>query len=201
MSEPLAGRVVAVIGDGEPLHRAVAVTLAEAGADVALGTIARGHEFAVASIANEIWAIGRQHFFTALDADNPEHAAAFADETWDRLKHCEALVWVPENTEPVPLDELSHEEWEVGLDRGLTAPFLAAQAFGRLMERSGAGRIVLVAPSPTGNAATAAAAGGLQGLVNAINSAWHGRGVEAFVQLPAPVVFATAAGVVAHIAS
>ncbi|MEO9255713.1 MAG: hypothetical protein ABI305_09245, partial [Tepidiformaceae bacterium] len=58
----LTGKVVAVVGTGSTLHRAVAIALAEAGADVAVATRAsiREQEFAVASIANEIWAIGRE---------------------------------------------------------------------------------------------------------------------------------------------
>ena len=52
--KPLAGRVVAVIGPGDGLHRALAIACAEAGADLALATGDRSQEqeFAVNSIAS-----------------------------------------------------------------------------------------------------------------------------------------------------
>jgi NAD(P)-dependent dehydrogenase (short-subunit alcohol dehydrogenase family) len=60
-AEPLAGKVVAIVGTGSDLDRAIAVACAEAGADVALGTerATREQDYRMNSVANEIWAIGR----------------------------------------------------------------------------------------------------------------------------------------------
>lgn len=201
MSGPLAGQVVSVIGPGSPLQRAIAVTCAESGADIALGTIDPRHEFEVASIANEVWAIGRKQFVEVMDATEPTAAASFADETGDTLVRCDALVWVPPTPAAAPLDELSHEEWEATLGSALTAPFLAAQAFGRVMERAGRGAIVFVAPDPVDNAAAETVRAALEGLTSAINEAWGPRGVRAIVVSPAPIAAATAQGIVAHLAA
>jgi NAD(P)-dependent dehydrogenase (short-subunit alcohol dehydrogenase family) len=55
------GKVVAIVASGSDVDRAIAVALAEAGADIAFATFAKvqAQEFALASIANEVWAIGR----------------------------------------------------------------------------------------------------------------------------------------------
>lgn len=146
MSEPLKGQVAAVIGCGRDVERAIAVGLAEAGADIALGTVDRSQEqdFGTNSIANEIWSIGREHFVRVMDALDATEVTAFADEVWDRLGRCDVLVVNYDMVTTAPLLELSADEWEHDLRFNLTGPFLAAQAFGRLMARQGAGRIVMV---------------------------------------------------------
>jgi NAD(P)-dependent dehydrogenase (short-subunit alcohol dehydrogenase family) len=76
MSGYLEGKVVYIIGPGSDAHRAVAVALATAGADIAIG--GKGgmpDEVPLHSIANEIWAMGRRSAVIQLDA---EGAAAFA---------------------------------------------------------------------------------------------------------------------------
>lgn len=147
MSERLKGTVAAVIGCGRDVERAIAVGLAEAGADIALGTVDRSQEqdFGTNSIANEIWSIGREHFVRVMDALEATEVTAFADEVWDRLGRCDLLVVNYDMVTTAPLLELSADEWEHDLRFNLSGPFLAGQAFGRLMVRQGSGRIVVVA--------------------------------------------------------
>lgn len=89
---PLAGTVVAIVGTGNNLDREIAVACAEAGADIALGAAssAQEHVYGMNSIANEIWAIGREHFVLVLagSEDAPELVAAART----RLGRCDALV-------------------------------------------------------------------------------------------------------------
>ncbi len=90
----LAGKVVAIIGHGDDLHRAIAVAAAEAGADVALATTERSQSegYGANSIANEIWAIGREHFVSETDESNAGEMEAFASDVWDRLGGCALIV-------------------------------------------------------------------------------------------------------------
>ena len=78
MPQYLAGKVVFVIGSGSDEHRGVAVALAEAGADIAIGG-AKGDLAAEAqlhSISNEIWAIGRKSTVVTVHG---EGAGPFAE--------------------------------------------------------------------------------------------------------------------------
>ena len=72
------GKVVIVLGAGSEAQRGVAVALAEAGADVAIGGPGgMPREVALHSIANEIWAIGRRSTVVTLDdSDSAGFAAA-----------------------------------------------------------------------------------------------------------------------------
>ena len=138
----LEGKVVALVCRGSDADRAIAVALAEAGANLALGTIAPGQdeEFATASSANEIWAIGREQFNSVLDSADPGASAAFAAEVADRLGRCDAVIVAPAIPD-VP-SMTFRDEWDVIANEGLTAPLVAAQAFSRVIERGGGGAVV-----------------------------------------------------------
>ena len=174
----------AIVGEGNAGDRAVAVACAEAGARVALGTVAktREQEYALHSIANEVWNIGPEQLVCVLDAGDAADVAAFAAQVWDRFGGCDLLVCNQDVASNAPLDELSADEWEAALRSNLTASFLAAQAFGRLMERDGGGRILLLrGEERAGDAAYRAAKAGLVELAAAITEAWGVRGVSVAV--------------------
>ena len=180
----LNGRVVAFIGTGSAPDRALVVALAEAGTDLALATTThdQAQEFALNSIANEAWVIGREQFVTVMDALDDTAVNAFADQVWDRYGRCDALVCAHGKASSITLDEIAPHEWDEVLALSLKGPFLAAQAFGRLMEREGHGLILfLQAPADATDAPSHAATFALSGLSAAIRESWEDRGVWAMV--------------------
>ena len=175
------GRVVALVGRGDEVHRALAVACAEAGASIALGTVepTQDQEFAVNSIANELWAIGREHFVRVMDAAEPTSGPVFADECWDTLRRCDALVVMTACESSAPIEELSSDEWEAVLRAGATAAFLQLQAFGRLMVREGGGLMLAAFPRRDGaDAAERAALAALRESVEVMDAAWRPKGVR-----------------------
>ena len=140
-AEALAGKAVAAIGGGDAHHRAVAVTFAEAGASLALATFnpLPAQEYAVHSIANEVWAIGREHLVEVMDASDPAAVGAFAAKAWERFGGCDALCVVSSLPRPAPDASVEEKRAFAGRHR---APLLAAQAFGQLMRERGAGAVV-----------------------------------------------------------
>ncbi len=180
MTDALAGRVVALIGAGTEAGRVFVVACAEAGANIALGTVdtSQAQEFAMNSIANEIWSIGREHFVRVMDHTDPTAVVAFADEIWDRFGRCDLAVLTHDVPSFAPIEELSPDEWDATIQLNLTAPFLAAQAIGRLMEREGGGHILILIPDDTANdAAYRAARAGLRVAGHVLNAALLPRGV------------------------
>lgn len=180
----LQNMVVALVCRGSEADRAIAVALAEAGADLALGTITpvQVEEFSTASIANEIWAIGREQFNSVLDSADPSAAAAFAAEVIDRLGRCDAVVIAPGPVPSVDFDELSRDEWDVIASSGLTAPLISAQAFSRVIERGGGGAIVLVVDAaPHGDVAGTILNEGLRAMAANMGIAWRDRKMRALV--------------------
>ena len=68
------GKRVLVIGGETAVGRALAVGLAEAGADVAIASLSSDTkaEFAINSALNELWALGRRGLALAIDASKAE---------------------------------------------------------------------------------------------------------------------------------
>ena len=144
-NDTLAGQVIAAIGGGDAHHRAVALAAAEAGASVALATfnVIPAQEFSVNSVANEIWAIGRDHFADVIEASDPEQMGAFAQKAWRELGRCDAIVVVSSLPTPSPDSPVEEKRAFAGRHR---TPLLAAQAFGQFMREQGGGAVVFVAP-------------------------------------------------------
>lgn len=131
------------------------------------------------SIANEIWSIGREHFVRVMDHADPTAVVAFADEIWDRLGRCDLAVLTHDVPSFAPIEELSPDEWSATIQLNLTAPFLAAQAIGRLMEREGAGHILILIPGDLAtDAAYRASRAGLRVAADDLNAALLPRGVS-----------------------
>ena len=180
MSELLAGRVAAILCSGGAGDRALALALAEAGADIAIGTLERDQEFATASIANEVWAIGREQFSSIVDAVDAVALASFAAETADRLGRCDLLIVSPPSRDGLgvlPPEEVSAEEWATAVRNGLTIPFLAVHAFQPVIERDGGGLLVLLGDDGAGLVEGVMLAGRKE-LGGRLNAAWAGRGIR-----------------------
>lgn len=176
-----AGRVVATVGRGTPLDRAIAVACAEQGADIAFATVSmeQDEEFAVNSIANEVWSIGREHLVRLMTAWEPTAAASFADECFDRFNRCDALIINTGITSAAPLEELSGDEWDHTVRTTMTAPFLLGHAFGRLMVREGGGLIAVLAQQHhESDLSERAALAGLRVVADGLREAWSAKGVH-----------------------
>ncbi len=77
MPDSLTNKIVFVVGSGGPDQRALAVALAEAGADVVVaGPAGMPYEVLHNSISNEVWAIGRRSTVISFD---PSDTRSFAD--------------------------------------------------------------------------------------------------------------------------
>ena len=83
----MAGKRVLVVGGETAVGRAVAVGLAEAGADVAIASLTQEMEaeFSINSALNELWALGRQGVALVIDASD-------ADEARDALHRAEREI-------------------------------------------------------------------------------------------------------------
>lgn len=90
MAQPLAGLRATLLGAEGPLGRDIAVTLTEAGAVVTVIALSenRRADFAVHSIENELWALGRSGGAAVIDARDAEAVTA----ALDRAGAVEALV-------------------------------------------------------------------------------------------------------------
>src|SRR3989304_217205 len=146
----LSGRCALVIGASNPLGRAIAVALAEAGADVAVSTTTHSQreEVAANSCANEVWALDRKGFAQAIDAASEPDVRALVERAVAELGRLDVLVNAHDLPYAKPFPEVTPEEWRRVLDVNLTGVYLACRAASAPMLSQGSGRVINVAPLP-----------------------------------------------------
>jgi 3-oxoacyl-[acyl-carrier protein] reductase len=138
----LDGRTALVTGGSRGIGRAVAVMLAKAGADVAIGYRSRAAE--AEAVAREVKAHGRRAVAIGGDLADPTAAdrmAAEVERAFGRLDIfvANAGVWPPDD---VPLGRLPPERWRATMAANLDAVFHSTRAALGLM--GSGGRVVLV---------------------------------------------------------
>ncbi|WP_322818922.1 SDR family oxidoreductase [Tepidiforma sp.] len=143
---------VALFGPGGETLRAAALALSEQGRPIGLSTLAPqpAQEFATASIANELWALGASHLHRVLDAADPAATSAYLAELEDRYGPLVACFVDPGPSPEIPFDEFSPDEWLPALRQRLAATLVVLRAAAPLIERRGGGPILLAHhPAPT----------------------------------------------------
>src|SRR5882672_972409 len=138
----LSGRVCVVTGGGGGIGRAVATSLARAGARVAaIDRDERGLEVT----RTELREFGAGHVVTPCDTSSVESVTAAAEAIEKSLGPCSVLVNAAAVLRPGGLDTLSLAEWNAVMSVNLTGYFLCAQIFGRQMRKLGRGSLVHIA--------------------------------------------------------
>ena len=141
----LAGKHALVTGATTPLARALAVGLAEAGANVSVTTTtgARAEEVEANSILNECWAAaGVSGQAKTLDLTDPAAVEAAVASLEREVAPIDILVNATHGANIKPALEATLAEWQAEVDRNATTAFVACQAVGRRMVARGGGRII-----------------------------------------------------------
>lgn len=142
----LTGRVAVVTGGTTGLGHAIAVGLAEAGADVVASS--RRHE-QVNTVAGEFEAMGRRTLRVTSDVQDRSSIQALHDEVVKAFGKVDILVNAAGVTHKSPTLEESESEWTRVLDTNLTGTLRACQIFGPTMVQAGYGRIINIASLTT----------------------------------------------------
>ena len=142
----LSGRHALVTGATRPLARAMAVALAEAGADVSTMTLRddASEEAQANSILNEAWSMGRKGQAARVDLTDPAAVEAAVAAIERDIAPIDILVNATHEANIKPLLDSSVEEWRSEIERNATSCFVACQAVGRRMVSRGYGRIINV---------------------------------------------------------
>ena len=137
----VTGQVALVTGAARGLGRAVALALAHAGADVALGLRDVASD---GGVATEIEAMGRQAMAVPCEVSDLAEVRAAVSGVVDRFGRLDILVnnagASPEN----PAEQVTEEDFDRTLAVNLKGTFFASQEAGRVMIRQGGGRIVMM---------------------------------------------------------
>ena len=135
----LRDRVVLVTG-AKRVGAAVAVALAERGADVAL-TYNRSRTEAEAA-ADAVRRRGRRAITIAADLSQPANGATAVAQTVEQLGRLDVLICMASIYQSIPLGELTVAQFEESLAVHLTSTFTCAQAAIPHLRRAGDGAII-----------------------------------------------------------
>lgn len=140
----LTGRHALVTGATGPLGRALAVALAEAGANVSVTTTndSAEEETQANSILNECWSIGRKGEARRVDLTNPTAFAAAVDALEAATGPIDILVNASHAANIKPAVEASLAEWDREISRNATTVFVTCTTLAKRMLGRGYGRIV-----------------------------------------------------------
>ena len=186
----LSGRTALVTGARRGIGFAMAVALAEAGADII--AVSAQQEASGSAVEKAVLAAGRKFEAIACDLSKREAVLALADSLADR--QIDILVNNAGAIERAPAAEHPLEWWDRVLEIDLSSPFVLAQAIGRGMLERGSGKIIFTASLLSFQGGInvpgyAAAKSGIAGLTKALANEWTQHGVT--VNAIAPGYIAT----------
>jgi len=186
----LDGKVAVVTGAARGIGAAIALGLAEAGADIALIDLPAMHEEAE-GVADAIGESGRRAAFYPFDVTAIDAIAPLVERVADEFGRLDVLINNAGTNVRKPALDVTPADWDAVLTLNLKSYFFFAQAAARRMIAGDGGRIVMNSSShsviATGsNAPYVASKGAVSSLTRELAFEWirYGVAVNAFAAGP-----------------
>jgi 3-oxoacyl-[acyl-carrier protein] reductase len=135
----LEGKSAVVTGGSRGIGRAIAVGLAEAGADVMLTYREKADE--ARAVVKALEAKGRRAKAVRMDVTDRAQVEAAVREA-DAFGSISILVNNAGINKPTDFDQIAEADWDAILNANLKGPFMAAQLFLPLMKKASGGAMV-----------------------------------------------------------
>jgi len=185
----LSGRVALVTGANTGLGQAIAVALAEAGADIVV--VGRSDP---ADTGERVRSVGRRFHAIGADLALPGQSEAVVAQAIAAFSRLDILVNNAGTIHRADAIDVTEEDWDTVVDTNLKAAFFLSQAAARHMLDHGGGKIINIASllSFQGGIrvpAYTASKSGIAGLTHALAAEWAAHGIN--VNAIAPGYFAT----------
>jgi 2-deoxy-D-gluconate 3-dehydrogenase len=177
----LDGRTALVTGCKRGIGKAMALALAEAGADI-IG-VSKTLESSGSAVETEVRAIGRNFWAYSCDFKDRAAAAAFAAQVLATHPVIDILVNNAGTILRKPAVEHPDEYWDEVINTNLHAQWILAREIGRGMVERGRGKIIFTASLLTFQGGItvpgyAAAKGAVGQLTKALANEWASKGVQ-----------------------
>ena len=188
----LDGKVALVTGCKRGIGKAMALALAEAGADI-IGVSAT-LEREGSSVEKEVQATGRSFKAYACDFSDRKALYAFIEKVKTDYPTIDILVNNAGTIFRAPAAEHSDELWDKVMEVNISAQFVLSRELGKEMIARGSGKIIFTASLLTFQGGItvpgyAASKGGIGQLTMALSNEWASKGVQ--VNAIAPGYIAT----------
>lgn len=135
----LSGKNAVVTGGSRGIGRAIALGLAEAGADVVLTF--RENRSEAQNVVKQIEAMGRRALALQMDVTQRANVVAVAKDA-SGFGRISVLVNNAGINKPTDFDQVSDEDWDTILATNLKGPFVCAQTFLPILSQAGGGSII-----------------------------------------------------------
>lgn len=175
----LDGKKALVTGARTGIGQAIAVGLAEAGADIIL----LGHRDNMQETEQMIEKLGKNYQTVIVDLGNVTDLPLKCDELIAEVGHVDILVNNAGIIRREPAIDHSLSNWQDVIDTNLNSVFILSQKFAKSMLERGSGKIINIASllSFQGGITVpgyAASKHGVTGLTKALANEWANRGVQ-----------------------
>ena len=180
----LHNKAALVIGASNAIGRALALALAEAGANTAISTMLPSPQevAAIQSCGNAIQEMGGKVFAQTIDITSETDVDALVQRTVAELGSLDILVNAPDLPFAKPVPEVSLTEWNRVLEVNLTGVYLSCRAAAGPMLHQQKGRIINVVSvlgerGMANGSAYCAAQAGVLNLTRALSQEWARQGI------------------------
>jgi 2-deoxy-D-gluconate 3-dehydrogenase len=178
-----------VTGGTKGLGRAIALGLAEAGADIA--TVSRNQN---AGLEKAVLKLGRRYMHHTADLTQREQTRKVVPIILEKMGGIDILVNNAGIIRRSPAVEYTEADWDATIEIDLSATFILSQAAGKIMLKKGKGKIINIASvlsfqGGVNVVAYAASKHGIAGITKALANDWWKKGIN--VNAIAPGWFVT----------
>lgn len=177
----LTGKIALITGCKRGIGMAMALGLAEAGADIV--GVSANLELNGSQVANAVEALGRQFKAYQADFSNRDSLYAFIEQLKADYPRIDILVNNAGTILRNPAAEHSDEFWDEVLEVNLSSQFILSREIGSRMIAQGSGKIIFTASLLSFQGGInvpgyAASKGGIARLTMALANEWAGKGVN-----------------------
>jgi 2-deoxy-D-gluconate 3-dehydrogenase len=177
----LSGKTALVTGCNKGIGKAMALGLAEAGANI-IG-VSASLELAGSDIEKEVTALGKTFKAYQADFSNRDHLYLFIKKLVEENPAIDILVNNAGTIMRAPAAEHPDEYWDKVLTINLDAQFILAREVGKQMLQRGSGKIIFTSSLLSFQGGInvpgyAASKGAIASLIKALANEWAGKGVN-----------------------
>ncbi len=188
----LDGQVAVVTGGGRGIGEAIALGMAEAGADI---VVAARRTNEIEMVAEKVRALGRKALAITTDMMDIEQVQALADQTFKDMGGLSC--WVgnaggADDRVPRTFLEMPERQWDFQLNLNLKAVWTGAQAAGNIMKDNGGGSIINISSQAANRASPhngtyAVAKSGVNNLTQTLATEMGPLGIRVNTVSPGPI--------------
>ena len=177
----LSGKIALVTGCNKGIGKAMAIGLAEAGADI-IG-VSGSMELSGSDIEKKVKALGRSFHAYAADLSDRDALYAFIKKVNEENPVIDILINNAGTIMRKPAAEHPDEYWDKVMSLNLDTPFILARELGKKMIERGSGKIIFTCSLLSFQGGInvpgyAASKGALSSLIKALANEWASKGIN-----------------------